>query len=733
MKRKNILLRNGLHLALLGSVLALGAPGIAIADNVSTDTQQDENIPAGEPGDPIELDPIVAIGRMPASTVVLGSEAGAPDNRLLQDVLKGMPNILDNSGTALLPSVRGIDGSGEMDFNASWHTGAQPRVNTLVDGVARPFKGSSISSLAGVWDVETVEIARGPQATTTGRSSLAGAVQVSTRDPVHEWESALRAGWFNEQGTREGALMANLPLVKDQLALRFAAEGFDGESYVDTIDSSYGHEVDETEYEHYRGKLLLTPDALPDTELVFSIEQTKARQGQEPFADDAHADDLVYTGYSAIFDNEQKVYSARLLQGLGEKMDLELRVSYLDNHWKWVSDDPNSFDDDYMTETTSAEALLHFEESGFIDKGVLGVAYEYQEERMESQPPGHWWLDGEKENFAIFGEIEAGLFGGWTAIAGGRYEWDDRERDRGDKDDSWMGKNFPYWHANAKVSSNAFLPKLGIRYDGADKYVAGYTYSEGWRPAGVDFSNKQHRIVSHFDSERLKNHEIWARSNPLGRLRLNGSVFYYVFEDMQQRGATKEAPCLFGDNDPWPDFMSPCTTGNIPEAKGYGMELEAQFDIDDAWRISGGLGLLETEITDAGSIVPHYQGQELSQSPDVTWNLGLGWVSARGFDAEISARYVGSSLETYHWFNFDDLSSGRPASERRMPSTHTDSRTLIDFKAGYETKFRGTELRIDAWVENLTDKRYTASAMGSRWYEVPGRPRTFGVAVTARF
>nr|VFJ73478.1 MAG: Outer membrane receptor proteins, mostly Fe transport [Candidatus Kentron sp. FW] len=780
--------------------LALGAPGMAIADNASIPAQRNWNIPTGalgpalnqlagqsglrlnyppelvagktspgvsgelgveqalrallagsgldahfsddgavtlvraraprqaKQGDPIELDPIVAIGRMPASTVVFGREVDTPDNRRVQDVLKGMPNILHNSETALVPSVRGIDGSGEMTRNQSWWSGPQPRVNTLVDGVARPFKSSSISSLAGVWDVEAVEVARGPQTTTTGRGSLAGAVRVSTRDPVHEFEAAARAGWFTEHKNVEGAAMVNLPLIADQVALRLAFEGSKGDSYVHTIGSPYGDDIDELKYENYRGKLLLTPDALPDTELVLSIEETKARQAQEPFADDVHADDLVYTGKHGVYDNEQTVYSARLSQGLGEKMDLEVRVSYLDNLWLLPPNETSPNYRDYETKTTSAEALLHFEELGLIDKGVAGVAYEHQEDRLFVPPPALNWHDGRRENYAIFGEVEVGIDGGWTAIAGGRHEWHRQSRSRSDRSTAWPGSLWPFWDASGDISDNAFLPKLGIRYDGADKYVAGYTYSEGWRPAGVDFTNKKHRTIGYYDDERLKNHEIWVRGNPTGRLRLDGSVFYYEFEDMQQRGTTSEGPCL-GEPDPTMPWMSPCLTGNIPEAKGYGMELDARWDIDDPWRntwtISGGLGLLDTEITDAGSVVPHYQGQELSQSPDVTANLGLGWVSPRGFDAQISARYVGRSLETYHAL-FDFLSS---------TSGYTDSRTVIDLKAGYETKFRGTDLRIDAWVENLTDKRYAASVMAltSTSAEVPGRPRTIGVALTARF
>nr|VFJ73476.1 MAG: Outer membrane receptor proteins, mostly Fe transport [Candidatus Kentron sp. FW] len=714
MKRKNTTFRNSLHLALLGPALTLGAPGIAVADNVSTDTQQDESIPAGEPGDPIELDPIVAIGRMPPSTTVLGREVDTPSNRRLQDVLNGMPNILGNSGIGDdLPTMRGIEGDAGMEASQTGWTGAQPRVNTLVDGVARPFKfGSSISSQSGVWDVESVEVARGPQTTTTGRSSLSGAVHVSTRNPVHEFEAAVRAGGFTERGTREGAAMVNLPLVEDQVAFRFAAEVSDGETYVKFTNDALSDEFNENSYKHYRVKLLLTPDALPDTELLLSIENTRAHRPSPPSLVDPYAKDLVRnleSAWTGFAETDQKVYSAKLLQGLGEKADLEIRVSHLDNYLDY---DPTSYLQanpsnpqwfDVETKTTSAEALLHFEELGFVDKGLVGVAYEYQNDYIVRYD---YTLtdDGEKDNYAVFGEIEAGLLGGWTAIVGGRFERDDRRRDnRAKKTDTFQKQEW---------SGNGFSPKLGIRYDGADNYVAGYTYSEGWRPGGVDF-HMQGGQTTTFDEERLKNHEIWVRANPLGRLSLNGSLFYYVFNDMQLRwdNLNKDPVCGWS-------ATATCLTGNIPEAKGYGMELDGQFAINDAWRLSGGLGLLDTEVTDAGSEVPVYQGHELSQSPSVTWNTGIGWVSS-GFDAEISVRHVGSFRKSYH-----------------VPNDDADDYTLVDFTAGYETKFRGTELRIDAWVENLMDKRYIlpmaySSKGGGKG--IPGRPRTFGIAVTAEF
>nr|VFJ66877.1 MAG: Outer membrane receptor proteins, mostly Fe transport [Candidatus Kentron sp. FW] len=755
MKRKNTLFRNSLWLALLGPILALGAPIIALADSATIDTKQDKNLPAGkqsEQGGPIELDPIVAIGRLPASTVVLGREVDTPSNRRLQDLLKGMTNILDNEGPERPPAIRGITGGDSApDMIQTMMKANNPRVNTLVDGVARPYKvghdsGGSASALSGLWDVETVEVAKGPQSTSTGRSSLTGAVNVSTRDPVHEWEFAVRTGWFNEPGTVEGALMANLPLVTDQVALRFTAEGSDGEHYVDysthSFGAAYGDEADEVRFEHYRGKLLLTPNFLPDTQLVFSSDVTTSRDGS-PYVEDWRAKDLVIKdhvwGQARPSENELTVHSAKLLQGLGEKMDLEVQVSYLDNTFQIIRSPrvvAQQKQDNFRskTETTSAEALLHFEELGFIDEGLLGVAYEYKDDtsgqygidptNLSSFDSG-WYFEttGDAENYAIFGEIEAGIGGGFTAIAGGRFEWNDSNRHLHRVSAySWNRDSEGGVKVGDEARNEAFLPKLGIRYDGADKYVAGYTYSKGWRPGGIDMWMVPPEMpVTVYDPEYLKNHEIWVRSNPTKRLSLNGSVFYYLFEDMQIRARNYEGTPAFTFPIPglFKSFAS--RTDNIPEVKGYGMELDGQFAINDAWTISGGLGLLKTEVTDPGPYIPEYKGQALSQTPDATWNLGLGWVSPRGFDAEIRARHTGSFRQSHKIMDTE----GQYLEE-------TAPYTLFDLKAGYETKFRGTELRIDAWVANLTDKRYKLPTF-HEYLDKAGRPRTFGVAVTARF
>ena len=62
------------------------------------------------------------------------------------------------------------------------------------------------SSLTTLWDVNTIEVARGPQATSGGRNSIAGAVRIETNDPIFDFEGAARANYFNRDGTFGGAV-----------------------------------------------------------------------------------------------------------------------------------------------------------------------------------------------------------------------------------------------------------------------------------------------------------------------------------------------------------------------------------------------------------------------------------------------------------------------------------------------------------------------------------------------
>ncbi|MEM7547596.1 MAG: TonB-dependent receptor, partial [Pseudomonadota bacterium] len=658
---------------------------------------------------PIILDDIVIQGEKSgrtlaetsASTVVLnGAEVDNPRNLDVSAVADGVPNVVFDD-SALFPAIRGIDGSAGQLGAVAFTTGAQPRVNIIVDGVARPANvGAAAPAISSLWDVEQVEIARGPQSTLGGRNSLAGNIRIATADPTFEFEGAVRGLGFTQDGTIGAAGMLNIPLVDDQLALRVTAEATDGESFINVIDPAVAadrSEIEDEEYRRFRAKLLFVPEAVPGLEIVAAVERSELNNLFEQEADFG-SDGFDLSNFAVVGsnnDNEQTVLSLKGVYALSDNIEFEASAAYLDNDFRIPPTNP-TFDFEQETESVSAEALLRIEGIGFVNRAVFGFAFERQTEvGVNDAPALAISLDGEIVNYGIFGEIEFGLTDRLALIAGGRIEIDDRDRVL-----DVFGTA-----GTLDISETAFIPKLGVRYEVTDELTIGYQYTEGFRAGGIDFDlfDPSAGAVT-YDSETLRQHEIYLRSRFLrDRAALNVSAFYYEFDDVQLSGAGGPGPSGLFD-----------LFGNAPRAEGFGVEVEGAFEVTDWITVTGAIGLLDTEITDPGPELPEFQGAELPRAPNLTFSAGVSYVSDFGLDASATVRHVGEQSA----FLGDDP----------VPSY-----TVVDLSAGYtfEVDERRT-FRIEAFVNNVIDERIVLSADAPN-SETVGRPRTFGLGGTFRF
>lgn len=228
-------IRRSRRVLLAGTGLAcLFAPGIAIAAEnaaVAADAVAAEPAAAAEQSDIV----VTARGReqrlldVPvAVSVVSGVELERADLRSLQDVTARLPNVRINSGTNTdVLVVRGV-GSGA-------NVGFEQAVGTFVDGV---YRGRSRATRAALFDLERVEVLRGPQTTFFGHNAVAGALNIVTRKPGTEL--AVNASALYEVEHGEYALEAGLTLpVTDSLSVRVAGRlsGMDGYVHNDTLNT----------------------------------------------------------------------------------------------------------------------------------------------------------------------------------------------------------------------------------------------------------------------------------------------------------------------------------------------------------------------------------------------------------------------------------------------------------------------------------------------------------------
>ncbi|MEM1047796.1 MAG: TonB-dependent receptor [Pseudomonadota bacterium] len=673
----------------------------------------------------IDLPPIIVEGARigvtdadiePSVSVLAGDDVDNGKNRDLRDATEGIPNVVYEEGP-YLPSIRGVDGSAGVEAATAITAGTQPRVPIIVDGVSIPTSLSATTSITGIWDTSVVEVARGPQATTSGRNAIGGAIRVFTNDPVFDVEGALRAGTFSQDGTYTGALLFNTPLVADTVAVRFAAEGSLGEAFVEPLipfQLNLANEIEEERLGRARGKVLITPQALPGLSLLASIDHQHLRTTFDPGAVDRNQTAYIFSDPGPIpfgkqpLDKDQTSYSIDIKQAFSERFEFEQKFAYLDTEVQLLENGGFAPLSNFDTDKKISDTLFRFRDLGPIKRGFIGFAYEAQTEKITDD---RQLVDGEIDNKGVFGEVEIDLPYGFSVLLGGRYEIDDRSRDIRLFDSQPLpGFLVPGFALSATTEEQAFLPKIGFRYDVTPDHRVGYTYSEGFRAGGIDFN-----IFSGppfflpgppaqvFEPEFLKNHEVFAKGRISPQFSYGVTGFFYTFKDIQLPGADPAAPVLIS---------------NLPEAQGYGAEFEASYEILPGLTLSGGIGLLETEITDGGT--SGFEGLELPRAPNVTANANLTYRMDNGLEFSADLRHVGSQIYRLG-----------------TPRTPLDAYTVVDLGMGYETTTPdGLELRVDAYVKNATDAFYITrdiSGGGIPPNVSAGRPRTFGLTATARF
>lgn len=644
-------------------------------------------------------------------TVIDGEKAlsGATDD--LDDILSGEANVLADAGHQP-PAIRGVDGMGGE--GTALTAGSQPRIPILVDGVPLPSGDSSYISTTSVWDLDTLEIARGPQATSTGRNALGGAIRVFTKDPVFYREGALRLRYGYHTASDVGVdFMLNTPLIEDQVALRLTGELTKGKSYIDNQPNPLPNGVDPNDKNlgRLRAKLLIEPEVIPGLSVLLQAERNRIEAPTEGLyfgnIKDLTINDPVFGfGRHGAYENvDHDMLSLQTSYEINDRFTAVARLSGTQNDLAFRDSlEPTSAGEPrFKKELTEVEAYLQFQDLGIISTGVLGAITSRETEKGGNTGKFlSFTTNGETENTGIYGEVEldaGALIPDLAVIMGGRFEMSRLNRSAANGVGASIG--------SAQINEDVFLPKFGLRYDINDQSAIGYTYSEGFRSGGLDLDALAPFFASAystaaFDSETIKQHEIYGKTSVAdGTLDLKAAAFLYKWDDAQVPGAGT-----------YPASGRPAL-GNVPEAEGYGAEFSAIYRATEQVSFFGNLGLLHTEITKikAGQNAA-LLGASLPRAPEVTASAGVTYKAENGLSASAKVRYM-SERQT------------------RLLANMLDSYAVVDLSLGYETELQGKTVQFDAHVNNLFDKRYATFDNGA--ITGAGAPRAIGFSATMKF
>ena len=147
------------------------------------------------------------------STLQAGNIERQYGSRDIRDMANLLPNIIMENVTGFNAAAFGMRGTATIDNDPFRETA----VGIVLDGVA--FSDVE-SQLLDIFDIERIEVLRGPQGTLFGKNTTAGVISVITKKPVHnEYFGKLKAT-FGNVGTREFRAAVNIPLVEDKLSFR---------------------------------------------------------------------------------------------------------------------------------------------------------------------------------------------------------------------------------------------------------------------------------------------------------------------------------------------------------------------------------------------------------------------------------------------------------------------------------------------------------------------------------
>jgi iron complex outermembrane recepter protein len=602
---------------------------------------------------------------------------------------------------------------------------------TSSPGVAYYFNGSLIpheQTIGGsFYDIDSVQILRGPQGTLTGQNSTAGAIYITTPKPQLGRFTGHIDQTFGDYDWRRTEAAVNLPLGK-MFALRLSGVVDRRDSFTDNIGPS-GRDPGNLHYDGARADLMFKPSDSFQANLRYEY----FRNATDWIAI-KNRNDLVTPDPFTIEEDGK----TDLLQE-GSRSELEARWDFVPGvQLRWNSNYQYALNTDWADGDRTATATTGPPQNGRIAYGetefntlvnelnlistsegplewVVGafdfvesvrvLQYTFGNDRVEpTRPPTRTTrTKAHNRSRSIFGQVTYRFSPQWQVIAGARYSKDRQAYDR-----------VVPLAVRGVAESDKTTGRIAINFNATERTLLYASLSKGYKAGGVNLGATDPNIAP----ETNVVGELGAKTTLLdGRLRINGDVFYSDYKNLQLGGLTAPPP------------LGTPTFRNVPKSKSYGIELEAQ-GVFGPWRFNLGGALLKAKTdSDAGlsnstGIGPTFAtiaaGTGLPFSPHRTFNAGVQY--------ELQA--LGGSITPRLQYSYQSASY---SSMFRNANSFIDSRGLLDARITYQRE----NWRLEGFVTNLTDKTYVAmqisdssSLNGGRLY---GAPRQVGVRLTYRY
>lgn len=702
--------------AAVGAFLA-GATGIALAQTAA---------PAEDGGKIPEVMVTAQRISQPASktplslSVLSGDDlkaAGAVNAQSLTDMVPNVQISANGTGGTIV-AIRGVSSADTTEKG-------DPSASFNIDGVnlARPQ-----SAGLAFYDLERVEVLRGPQGTLYGRNATAGAINLITNKPVDKFESSAAIEVGNYNGRKFDGMLNGK--IGDMLSIRGAVSSSKHDGYLrSTQGFSTNFDDDNALSARLQGLFKFTPDVT----LLLSTDSSTLKgsgPGSVPYAtflnQSGEAQRTASPSVQGSLNDRAHGASAELNASIGlGKLTYQVARRNLERDEQATSVQAKASGlPTFSTIVGSYDQTSHelrlastFEQW----KTIAGLYWFKEQSAVETvlrNFPGLGQLSFRQnptisQSKAAFGEATYSVSPDLHVTAGLRRTNDDKSRLGATQ---FGNPVFSTTVNDASVSYAQTTGKLGADYALAKNTMLYATLSTGYKAGGFNDGSSANNRFLKYDPEHLTAAEVGLKGRFLdGSLQLNASVFGYDYKDLQLT-----APAT----DPVTGAVTSQTL-NAAKASVKGAELEGKYAPSSAGKINFSATYLDAQFKSyKPTATTNWSGYSLAKSPKTTFGLGYthNWDMDSGavLSAHIGTIYTSSYV----------LNDYGNAVQFTQPAYHKSDVNLNYSPAGYKWSVQG-------YIRNIEDKTVMTN-YGPPFAGFPATanlapPRTAGVRLAAYF
>ena len=678
---------------------------------------------------------------IPVAANVFSAEALEMRNATdVSDVMLATPNVAyqDRAGghqTSI--SIRGI----ASDVR---NIGLDDSVGVYVDGV---FIGRPMFYNMDLAEIERVEILKGPQGTLFGKNTIAGAINITTRDVPEEFEGkvTLSAGNYGLQygkaylgGSFGAGWGASVSVVSKQT-----------DGYMKNL--SGGPDLQAIDQQGGAAKLQYNGDSIKFTLQADTSEKDNRANASQvlrdgsfglgltfgdqdgPFVVDENPDYQRYqedvSGYSAGIDWElDSGYSVTALYA-SRQMDLDAKFD--DDNTSSPVDVVSHFIDE--SEQQSLELRLASPGGETFD-WILG-AYWFQQDITSDRSTtvfglapigvsvdGDGWVEAESQ--ALFFSGDYHINESLDLNIGLRYTTDDKKS-------YWTQTGLAAPAFGLPVLSDTipdpvqkvilgarrgdeswddFSPTVALTYRPSDDVSLYVKYSEGFKSGGF-MMDLVGELGYNLEPEYVKSYEGGIKSDLIdGKLRLNAAVYQMDYTDLQ----TQNLQGL--------QFVG----SNAGQAEITGVEMDFQWLLTSDFRLSGGMAWNDAEYVEfdhnINGVIYDRSGNKAKVAPEWTANLTAEYATAVGNDMEFQV-VVDWAYKDDVFYNVENNANG-----------FAPSYNLLNLRVSLGDA--NDAWKVSLWGKNVADEEYYTYLRDGPFGEASGlygEPATYGVDLTLNF